>query len=200
MYTESDSAVHQRCKIYQRCLPGSITDLLCFMTGEEWLARTAQLARDTYQKTTAARRVAATSAETVSSESAGPRQKLARRLLLQQLQLLTVDSQEADSALLRKLLRTCLVTVGLMPFLTDGAGSKADSSAEDLVIGTHGRPSNTCQHCVGMTAAGWGFAVGLATVASLHLTAHCAQQENLSSQGRHKLHQLLEVHMRWHAL
>lgn len=121
---------------------GSATGSLCCTTGEEWLSRNAQQARNTYQTTAAARRVAATSAETVSSEGAGPRQKLAGQLLQQQLQLLTVDSQEAESALLTKLLRTCLVTVGLMPILTGGAGTKIDSSPEDLVIGTYAKPSN----------------------------------------------------------
>ena len=117
------------------CPAGSATDLPCCMTGEEWLARIAQQARDTHQKTAAARRVAAASAEFVSFESAGPRQELAGQLLQQQLQLLTVDSQEADSALLTKLLRTCLVTVGLMPTLMAGAGSEAVTSAEGLVVG-----------------------------------------------------------------
>lgn len=110
-------------------------DLLCCVSGEEWLGRNAQQARDSYRRAAAGRRAAASSAETVSSESAGPRQKLAGQLLQQQLQLLTVDSQEADSALLTKLLRTCLVTVGLLPILRDGCRDKADDRAEDLVIG-----------------------------------------------------------------
>lgn len=143
--------------------PRVATDLLCCMTGDEWLARNAQQATDTYQKTAAARRVAATSAETVSSESAGPRQKLAGQLLQQQLQLLTVDSQEVDSALLTKLLRTCLVTVGLMPILMDG-----DRSAEDLVIGA----ANPQLHVITVhkdSSGVEGFVTGMTTVASLYL-------------------------------
>lgn len=111
----------------------------CCPSGEEWLANKAQQARDAYQKAAAARRVAATSPEAVSSESAGPRQKLTGHLLQQQLQLLTVDSQEAESALLTKLLRMCLVTVDLMPILRDTAGTGADS-AEDLIKGKTNAP------------------------------------------------------------
>ncbi|KAL3152001.1 hypothetical protein ABBQ32_001121 [Trebouxia sp. C0010 RCD-2024] len=102
--------------------------------GEEWMARNAQQARDAYQKAAAAKRAAATSPEAASSESAGSRQKLTGQLLQQQLQLLTVDLQEADSPLLTKLLRMCLVTVGLMPALKDAAGAGVDT-AEDLVTG-----------------------------------------------------------------
>lgn len=98
------------------------------------MARNAQQARDAYQKAAAAKRAAATSPEAASSESAGSRQKLTGQLLQQQLQLLTVDLQEADSPLLTKLLRMCLVTVGLMPALKDAAGAGVDT-AEDLVTG-----------------------------------------------------------------
>lgn len=99
------------------------------------MARSAQQARDTYQKAAAAERAAATSPETVSSETPGLRQKVAGQLLQQQLQLLTVDSQEADSTLLSKLLRACLLTIGLVPTLSDAAATNVGSSAEDLVIG-----------------------------------------------------------------
>lgn len=120
------------------------TSLLCCASGEEWMARNAQQAKDTYQKAAAARRVAATSPEAVSPESAGSRQKLTGQLLQQQLQLLTVDSQEADSPLLTKLLRMCLVTVGLMPALRAAAAPGVDS-AEDLVTGA-ATPLNVSQH------------------------------------------------------
>ena len=169
------------------------------MTGEEWLARNAQLARDTHQKTAAARRAAATSAETVSSESAAPRQKLAGQLLQQQLQLLTVESQEADSALLTKLLRTCLVTVGLMPILTDGAGNKPDSSAEDLVVGKHSKPSKDMSALVLNDSRGMGLCQrrGNCCIIGSHCLLCTVAKPVLL--GAVKLHQLLEIRRRGHA-
>lgn len=106
------------------------------------MARSAQQAKETYQTAAAAKRLATSPSQSTTSEDAGPRQKLAGQLLQQQLQLLTVDSQEADSALLTKLLQTCIATVALVAADSAAAGgSAADTSAQGMIAGTGARQS-----------------------------------------------------------
>ncbi len=124
--------------------------LLC--AGQEWMARLADQAHSQHQQaranTAAAARASALSG--MSTEAARPAQQVAGELLRQQLQLLTVDSQEAELALLVKLVRACTVTLGLMTAL---CGGPAESSTTWLPQGTvAGMESSSCMHKEAITA------------------------------------------------
>ena len=135
------------------------------------MGRSAQQAKEAYQRAAAAKRMATSPSQSMPSEDAGPRQKLAGQLLQQQLQLLTVDSQEADSALLAKLLHTCLITVALVAAFNAAAGGVgADLSAQGMIAGTgvhhcqqllhllracqHARSDGYMQSCVAFANSG----------------------------------------------
>ena len=96
----------------------------------------AEQARDAYRDVTAARRAAVLSLETAPSDVADSLKKLAGQLLQQQLHLLTVDSHEADSVLLTKLLRTCIVTTCLAIIPSNAAGPGVGVDMHSLVAGT----------------------------------------------------------------
>ena len=80
------------------------------------MARTAHEARDLRSQELAARAAAPDTAAALQTplETEPAAQRTAGDLLQQQLQLLTVDSQESEGVLLSQLLRACVVTVGHM--------------------------------------------------------------------------------------
>ena len=103
------------------------------------MAQLAQQARNMQVRhatdTAAAAAAAATSSN--SSEPPGPAQHAAGELLQQQLQLLTVDSQEAEQVLLAQLLRACTVTLGLMAAFDLASGSDTLWRSQGAVQGNH---------------------------------------------------------------
>jgi len=120
------------------------SDLLC--AGQEWMARLADQAHSKHQQARANTAAAArtTALLGMPTEATRPAQQMAGELLRQQLQLLTVDSQEAELALLVKLVRVCTVTLGLMTAL---CGGPAESSTTWLPQGTvAGMESSSCLH------------------------------------------------------
>ena len=102
------------------------------------MGKLAQEAHRAHRQALADSRTAATSASTSPlPDAAQLLQQSAAELLRQQLQLLTVDSQEAESALLSQLLRACTVTSGLITaFSAAPAGTSTAWLPQDVVAGT----------------------------------------------------------------
>jgi hypothetical protein len=123
--------------------------LLC--VGQEWMARLADQAHSQHQQAQAntAAAARATALSGMSPEAARPAQQVAGELLRQQLQLLTVDSQEAELALLVELVRVCTVTLGLMTAL---CGGPAESSTTCLPQGTVAGIQLACTRKLSLTA------------------------------------------------
>ena len=116
------------------------------------MARLADQAHSQHQQAQAnsAAAARATALSGMSPQAARPAQQVAGELLQQHLQLLTVDSQEAELALLVKLVRVCTVTLGLMTAL---CGGPAKSSTTWLPQGTvAGMESRSCMHKEAVTA------------------------------------------------
>ncbi len=132
-----------KCLLQVAChdfIPSQALSLTCkpsfwLCAGQEWMARLADQAHSQHQQaranTASAARASALSG--MSTEAARPAQQVAGELLRQQLQLLTVDSQEAELALLVKLVKLCTATLGLMTAL---CGGPAESSTTWLPQGT----------------------------------------------------------------
>ena len=114
------------------------------------MAGIAKQARDLHWRAVADSRTAAATAglAAASSDAAQQAQQMAGELLRQQLQLLTVDSQDAESPLLTKLLRACIVTSGLMTAFTAApVGTATMWRPHGIVAGDqHKRNSSSLTH------------------------------------------------------
>ena len=115
------------------------------------MAQLAQQARNMQVRHAADTAVAGAASVTSahSSESAGPAQHAAGELLQQQLQLLTVDSQEAEQVLLAQLLRACTVTVGLITAFDLARGSEALWRSQGSVQGNYTTATSPCNNTQG---------------------------------------------------
>lgn len=103
------------------------------------MGRLAQQAHTEHQQSLASLTSAESAAALANlpSDAARPAQHTAAELVRQQLQLLTVDSQQAESALLTKLIRACVVTLGLMTSWSGGlAGGDTTWLPQGIVAGT----------------------------------------------------------------
>ena len=88
--------------------------------GKDWASQKARQATEAFQHMSAAQKAAADQAPMTSGmlETA---QQQAGKLLHQQLQLLTVDTESTESSLLTKLLRVCNVAMQLLTAFTAAA-------------------------------------------------------------------------------
>lgn len=88
--------------------------------GKDWASQKARQATEAFQHMSAAQKAAADQAPMTSGMSETAQQQ-AGKLLHQQLQLLTVDTESIESALLTKLLRVCNVAIQLLTAFTESA-------------------------------------------------------------------------------